>query len=108
MRGRVGTRALVAVGLLLSLLLAAVVSLWAASTPDGLEHVAEQLGFADTEAEHGTAGSPFADYGTAGLPDGWSGAVAGTVGVAVTGLLAFGLTWVLRRRGSSVTARTED
>ncbi|WP_228386731.1 PDGLE domain-containing protein [Ornithinicoccus halotolerans] len=108
MRGRVGTRTLVAVGLLVSLLLAAVVSLWAATTPDGLEHVAGQLGFADTEAEHGAAGSPFADYGTAGLPEGWSEAVAGTVGVVVTGLLAFGLAWLLRRRGSGVAARTED
>lgn len=92
------SRTLVAVGLLASLLLAGVVSLWAASSPDGLEHVAGQLGFADTAAEHGAAGSPFADYGTAGLPGGWSEAVAGVVGVTVTGLLAFGLMWLVRRR----------
>ena len=95
---RVPTRVLVGVGLAVSLLLAVVVSLFASSSPDGLEHVAETLGFADSAADSAVAGSPLADYGTAGVANTWlSTAIAGIVGLAVTGLVAFGLMRLLAR-----------
>lgn len=61
----------------------------ASSFPDGLEHVAEKLGF----ATRGTAvltGSPFADYETRFFHSRWAArASAGLVGVVL--LYGFGL-----------------
>lgn len=94
-RGKV----LFAVGLLAALLLAGVVSLFASSSPDGLERVALDHGFTETAQDHDLAGSPFAEYGTAGVEDErLSGALAGVVGVAATLLVAGGLFLLLRRR----------
>jgi cobalt/nickel transport protein len=99
-RRRVSTRALVVAGLVVSLLVAAVLSFYASASPDGLEHVAEQVGFIETAEDSAVADSPLADYGTAGIEDErLSVGVAGVVGVLVTGLVAFALVWVLRRRG---------
>ena len=100
-RARVSTARLVVAGLVVCALLAGVVSAWASGHPDGLEHVAETLGFIDSATEHGTAGSPFADYGTSGVESPrLSGGLAGLVGVVVVAVIAFGLMHLLRRRGS--------
>ena len=69
-----------------------VLSSFAASSPDGLEATAEQLGFLDVASEHALAGLPLADYGAAsGSPVGLAGLV-GIVVVAglVTALLGGG------------------
>lgn len=95
------TRRLVLAGLAVSLLLAGVLSLWASGDPDGLAHVAQQLGFASTAAPHPTDGSPLSGYSVRGVDGPASRGVAGVVGVLLVGGLAFGLTWLLRRRGSS-------
>lgn len=99
MKQRVSTRTLVLVGLAICLLLAAVVSFWASGHPDGLEHVAETLGFADSAGEHGSDGSPFADYATKGVDSGFlSGGLAGVVGVLLTGALMWLLLRLVVRR----------
>jgi hypothetical protein len=99
---RVSTRALLVAGLAVTLLLAGFVSFYASSHPDGLESVAEQVGFSQTAQEHASSGSPFADYGTQGVSNQrLSGGVAGVVGVLVVALLGGGLAWALRRRGPS-------
>ena len=99
---RVTTGRLVAAGLGVCLLLAGVVSVWASGHPDGLEFVAERLGFDRSAGEHAASGSPLADYGTAGVGDArLSGGLAGVVGVAVVAVVAFGLMHLLRRRGTS-------
>ncbi len=99
MTPRLSVRTLVLSGLAISLLLAAVVSFWAAGTPDGLEHVAESLGFADSGGNHQTGGSPFADYGTKGVDNGFlSGGLAGVVGVLLTGALMWLVLRLLVRR----------
>lgn len=86
-------------GLLLSLLLAAGLGYYASSHPDGLEYVAEQVGFADTAEESDTAGSPLADYQAQGVDDDrFSSGLAGIVGITVTGAVAYLLFWALRRR----------
>ncbi|WP_191680538.1 PDGLE domain-containing protein [Janibacter melonis] len=95
---RVSTRTLVVVGLLVSLLLAGVVSGWASSHPDGLEHVASQVGFGDTAQESPTADSPMAEYETRGVEGRLGGALAGVVGVVLTAVLMSGLLLLLRRR----------
>lgn len=98
---RISTARLVVAGLVVCAVLAGVVSAVASSNPDGLEFVAQSLGFIDTADEHGSAGSPFADYGTAGVDDArLSGGLAGLVGVVVVAVVAFGLMHLLRRRGT--------
>ena len=99
MRRAVSTRA-VAVGILVvTLLLAGVVSFYAASSPDGLTKVSEDQGFADTETDHSAGDGPFAGYETTGVDDSrLSGGLAGVVGVLVVLGLGTGLTFVLRRR----------
>lgn len=100
-RRRISTRSLVLAGLLVALVLAGGVSYYASSSPDGLEHVAESLGFGGTAQEHASTGSPLADYSTSGVENArLSGGLAGVIGVAVTGLLAFALMYAVRRRGS--------
>ena len=98
---RVSTRALVVTGLLVALLLAGVVSYYASSSPDGLNRVAEDKGFASTQKKHPSDGSPLAGYGTKGVSDErLSGGVAGVVGCLVVLFLAGGLALVVRRRGT--------
>ena len=100
-----GPRRFLLVFLGVTVVIAAVVSFYASSHPDGLEFVARSTGFLDTAKDSATAGSPLAGYGVAGLPDArLSGGVAGIIGVLVTLLLAGSLTWVLRRRSDSPKA----
>jgi cobalt/nickel transport protein len=96
----VSTRRFVLVGLLVALLVAGVGSYYASTHPDGLEHVAEQTGFADSAEDSAAADSPLADYETRGVEDSrLSGGVAGVAGALVVLLLAGGLALAVRRRG---------
>jgi cobalt/nickel transport protein len=93
------TKRLILAGLLISALIAGVVSLFASSNPDGLEKVAEDTGFADTAKENANADSLFADYGVSVFGDSSLGqSLAGIVGVLVTGLIAWGLFALLRKK----------
>jgi len=86
-------------GLLVSLVLAGFVSFYASSHPDGLEKVAEEIGFIETAEDPATAGSALADYGVAGLEnERASVGVAGVIGVAATGVVATGLFIYLGKR----------
>ena len=96
---RVPTRVLLVTGLLVALLLAGVVSFYASGSPDGLNRVAEDKGFAQTEETHPNADGPLAGYETSEVDDDrLSGGLAGVAGVLVVLVLAGGLTLVLRRR----------
>ena len=88
-------------GLLLALVLAGVVSGFASSSPDGLEKVAQDKGFAETAEDSALAGSPVADYAVDGVEDErLSTGLAGVIGVGVS--FAFGLgLFALVRRGRS-------
>ena len=96
---------------LVAVLVAAALSYFADSDPDGLDAVTRQgctaveteqgerldgRCIAQSGTDHALAGGPLADY-TVGGDDRFTG-VAGTVGVVVTLVLAGGLFWVLRRR----------
>ena len=100
---RTTTWAVVVGGLLVALGLAFFVSRFASSSPDGLNKVAIDQGFDDTQTNHPTADGPFAGYGVKGVDDqGLSTGLAGIVGVAVTfgvGLLLF--AFVGRRKAAS-------
>ena len=97
------------VALGISVAVATVVAQFASDQPDGLEYVAEQQGFADTEADHAFAEAPLADYGDNLDGDrGGNRAIAGAVGVMVTLALGAGLFWLLRanKPGRSETAES--
>ena len=97
---RVSTRRVVVVGGLVCLLVAGVVSFFASGHPDGLEYVAHSLGFSDTARDSATSSSPFADYTTSGVSQGFlSGGLAGVVGVLVVAAVMGGLVVLLRRLG---------
>jgi len=96
------TKTLMAVGVLVALLLAGVVSLYASSNPDGLEYVAGKTGFLDTAEEHPAAGSPMADYSAKGVDNPrLAGGLAGVSGALLVLVLAGGLAFAVRRRGSA-------
>ena len=98
---RLSTRVVVVSGLLVALLLAGVVSYYASSSPDGLNKVAQDQGFATSETRHRSADSPLAGYETRGVDNGrLSGGLAGVAGALVVLVLAGGLVLVVRRRHS--------
>jgi cobalt/nickel transport protein len=102
-KGTLATRWLALGALLVALVLAGVLSFYASSDPDGLNRVAIDKGFSDTETHHRTADGPLAGYATSGVDDDrLSGGLAGVVGVVVVLALTAGLAQVVRRR------RTED
>ena len=77
-------------------------------SPDGLDKVATDAGFADAEQDHGTGDGPLAGYEVEGVDDAsLSTGVAGVVGVVLTfglGMLLFG---VLRTRARRAEDRVE-
>ncbi|GGQ04175.1 energy-coupling factor ABC transporter permease [Streptosporangium pseudovulgare] len=79
----------------LTAVLAGGVSFYASASPDGLERVAEDKGFADRATDHALGDQPLADYGEqGGLPVG----VAGLIGAGVTLAVGGGLFAAVRRR----------
>lgn len=93
---------LVAAGLLVALVLAGVVSYYASASPDGLNKVAEDKGFAATAEDHPLEDSPVADYEVRGVSDGRvAGGLAGVLGVVVTFALGGVVFLAVRGRGRS-------
>lgn len=106
-------------GLAVSLLLAGVVSIVAADTPDGLEYTARQGCTLDeehqpvegeciarTEQEHTFDGGLLAGYGWRGMDnDALATGLSGAAGVLVTFAVGGGLFWLVRRRGPTRTTR---
>lgn len=98
-RRPISTPIFLLVALAVTLIVAGVLSFYASGHPDGLEHVAETLGFAGTAGDHAAADSPLADYGTKGVEDPrLSGGIAGVAGVLLVGLVMLALARLLRRR----------
>lgn len=96
------TKRFAILAVVVALLVAGVLSFYASKSPDGLEHVAETKGFSQTETQHHAANGPLAHYEARGVTSPHvSKALAGVIGVGVTGLLMGGLVLVLRRRGSA-------
>lgn len=93
------SRIFYAVGLLVVIVFAVVVSQFASDNPDGLEYVAEQQGFSGAAQDHSLGDAPLADYGE-NLTDNsaMNTAVAGVAGVAVTLAVGYGIFWLARRR----------
>lgn len=92
------TRKVFAIGLVVALFIAVVIAQFASSSPDGLEYVAEQEGFADAAADHDLAAGPLAEYGD-GLTDNdwWNTAIAGLAGTLLTLTIGYGVFRLARR-----------
>ncbi|WP_217205471.1 energy-coupling factor ABC transporter permease [Streptomyces sp. AC550_RSS872] len=102
---RTSRRTLWISGLATSLVLAGFVSFYASASPDGLEKVAEDKGFAESAEEHAGADSLLADYGVKGIDNiRLSGGLAGTIGVGATLLAGTGVFWAVRRRRTDEAA----
>ena len=81
-----------AIGFLVTITLAGVVSYYASGDPDGLEKVAEEKGFLENATDHSLGNSPLADYGVSGIADErLSVGFAGVIGV----ILMLGLSTLL-------------
>lgn len=91
--GRVPRRSFVIVGALIAAGLAVFLSPFASSFPDGLEWIADRLGFAGHASPSPWTG-PLPGYAVPGL----ASSVGGTMIAGLAGtLLAFGLSWLLAR-----------
>jgi len=89
-------------GFILSIFLAGVVSFYASSSPDGLEKVAGDIGFIDSAKDHSLGSGPLADYGIKGVKnERLSTGLAGVIGITATGLISYGLFYVVRRKNGS-------
>lgn len=89
-------------GFIASLFLAGVVSFYASSQPDGLEKVAEDIGFLETAKNHTFADGALADYGVKGIENARiSTGLAGVIGVVATGAVSTGLFMLVRRKSSA-------
>lgn len=82
-------RRFVIIMFLAALAVAGILSFFAAASPDGLERVAETLGFAHAAQEPAVTVLP--DYSVPGLTGFLSNGVAGIIGVAAV----FGFAWLL-------------
>jgi cobalt/nickel transport system permease protein len=92
-------RAFLIAGRLSTLFVATVVSQFAADSPDGLERVAADTGFAASGTESALSGGWFADYATAGVAnEGLSLAIAGAAGTVITLAVGGGLFLAMRER----------
>ncbi|HEX7343203.1 MAG TPA: PDGLE domain-containing protein [bacterium] len=84
--------------LIVSLILAAILSHFASSFPDGLEKVAEALGFAGAASPIAVIKSPAPDYAIHALGESrLSTSLAGILGVLICFFLPFGF-YLLRRK----------
>lgn len=91
-------RRLFIVGLGVALILTVVVAQFASSSPDGLEYVAQQEGFAESAEDHDLSSAPLANYGEDLTDSTWvNNAVAGVAGILVTLGVGYGLFWLARK-----------
>lgn len=85
-------------GLAVAVALAFLVAPRASSSPDGLEHVATEEGFAEEAGDHALADAPTADYGISGLDHAaLATGLAGLLGIVVTFGVAWGALTLVRR-----------
>jgi len=99
------TRLFLFAGLLVAVALALFVSPFANPNPDGLNRVAIDEGFAETETDHSLNDSPLADYAVSGVDhEGISKGLSGVIGILAAlglGLALFG--FAKKRRESDPT-----
>ena len=102
--GKWAQKHLILWGIFLALVVAVFLSPWASTLPDGLERVAQNLGFVKKAEPSGVTlwqKAPFADYKIPGiLNEGWAKALSGLLGTLVTVVLGLGIARLLKRKES--------
>jgi hypothetical protein len=89
-------------GMIGSVAIAGLASLFASPAPDGLERVAQDHGIAAQEQSSAAADSPLADYGFTGVEgDGLSAGISLVAGLGSTLVLGAGLFWLVTNRRKS-------
>ena len=89
-------------GLVVALMLVFIVTPYASDEPDGLNKVAREKGFSQTEQSHPLEDSPVASYSLKGIGGRLSTGYAGAIGVLVCFGLAFASMRVIRWRAGRV------
>jgi cobalt/nickel transport protein len=85
-----------------ALLVGGLISGFASSSPDGLERVAEDQGFAERASERPRVASPLADYLFPGIQsERLATGLAGMLGTLLLFACGWGAALLLRRRGSA-------
>jgi cobalt/nickel transport system permease protein len=91
-----------AYGLIVAFGLALFVAPFASSWPDGLEKVAETLGFSEAATEHAILSSPIPDYQVPGIGSSMiSTVLAGLVGTVIVFILSYALARLLTSKPDS-------
>lgn len=86
-------------GLFIALAVALFLSPFASSWPDGLEWVAEGLGFLEKGEGSPVFSSPMPDYVFPGVAhEGLATALAGGIGTLIMFGVGFGVAWLLKKR----------
>ena len=86
-------------GILATIFLSGTLSFYASSSPDGLEKVADKIGFIENAKDHNNSDGVLADYGVKGIENPrLSVGIAGVIGVAITGGVAYLLFLGLAKR----------
>ena len=82
---------------------------FASANPDGLEYVAERVGFLDTARDSAVAGSPFSDYALVGIDNPvLATGLAGVLGVAIALAVGVLVARAVRPRGRGTGSRTRE
>ena len=88
------------IGIAIALAVAALLGPFAASAPDGLEWVAEELGFSTRAAAEPALAGPLPDYAVPAAGDGpISTALAGVVGTLLVAGVLVGIGYLRQRKG---------
>lgn len=102
--GRMTQKRLILWGISLALIIAVFLSPWASPLPDGLERVAENLGFfkkAETPGVTIWQKAPFLDYKIPGIQnESWAKGLSGLLGTLVIVGLGWGIACLLKRKES--------
>jgi cobalt/nickel transport protein len=89
----------ITIGLIIALVLAGAISLFASSFPDGLEKVAEKLGFLEKGEGKPTIASPVPDYTFPGLKnERLATSIAGIIGTLAVFGFGYGLAALIKYR----------
>ncbi len=93
-------RRFILVGVLASIAVAGLLAPFASDLPDGLERIAQKLGFISRASEEGVVRAPLPDYGVAGVRnERLSTAIAGVTGALAAFGAAFLAALAVRRAG---------
>jgi hypothetical protein len=102
-RRSVKRRTFAIAGALVALVIAVVVSQFAADAPDGLERVAADTGIIEAATDHALDSGIFAEYATSGVDNETvSLAIAGAAGTVLTLAVGFGIFIAIRDRERDV------